>query len=204
MVIALAVRMLPRRERWFGLVGGTLGAVVARLVFAAIAIQLLHLPLVKAIGGALLVWIAVRLVQAVEEAGEGQGRHGATLKEAVGIIVVADVIMSLDNVLAVVAAARGDILLVALGVALSIPIVMGGSGLLAASLGRFPWIIWLGGGALGWVAGEMIADDDLVRFLVPISAAPTWVLPASLALFIAALGWRLAVMAAARRAKALS
>jgi len=203
-VIALAVRMLPRRERMFGLVGGTLGAVVARLVFAAVAIQLFQFPLVKLVGGGLLLWIAIRLVQTGEAEAEKPARHGTNVREAVGMIVVADVIMSLDNVLAVAAAARGEILLVVLGVALSIPIVMSGSGLLAASMGRFPWIAWLGGGALGWVAGEMIAEEELLWPLVPVTPAPSWLLPACLAIFVTALGWRLAVRAAARAAKAMS
>jgi YjbE family integral membrane protein len=203
-VIALAVRMLPRRERMVGLVGGTFGAVAARLVFAAVAIQLFHLPLVKLIGGGLLLWIAIRLVQGGEADAERPARHGANVREAVGIIIIADVVMSLDNVLAVVAAARGDLFLVVLGVALSIPIVMWGSGLLASWMGRFPWIVWLGGGALGWVAGEMIAEEELLHPFVPATAAPSWIFPACLALFVTALGWRLAVHAAARAAKAVS
>ena len=113
-------------------------------------------------GGLLLLWIAIRLVRPGGSA-EGHVRHGTSLRQAVWIIVVADVTMSLDNVLAVAAAAHGDMLLVSLGIALSLPIVVWGSGFLARLMTRHAWIIWVGGGILGYVAGEMITDDPLVR-----------------------------------------
>jgi len=162
LVIALAVRSLPAREQWLGRVWGTAAAVGLRLLFIAVVSALLSIPLLRAVGGLLLLWIAIRLVRPGGEA-EGHVRHGTSLREAIWIIVVADVTMSLDNVLAVSAAAHGDMLLVSFGIALSLPIVAWGSGFLARLMTRQPWIIWIGGGILGYVAGEMITDDPVVR-----------------------------------------
>jgi len=162
LVIALAVRSLPAREQWLGRVWGTAAAVGLRLLFIAVVSVLLSIPLLRAVGGLLLLWIAIRLVRPGGEA-EGHVRHGTSLREAIWIIVVADVTMSLDNVLAVAAAAHGDMLLVSFGIALSLPIVVWGSGFLARLMTRQPWIIWIGGGILGYVAGEMITDDPVVR-----------------------------------------
>jgi YjbE family integral membrane protein len=162
LVIALAVRSLPAREQWLGRVWGTAAAVALRLLFIAIVSALLTIPLLRCVGGLLLLWIAVRLVRP-GGGGEGEVRHGASLRQAVWIIVVADVTMSLDNVLAVAAAAHGDFVLVTFGIALSLPIVVWGSGFLARLMAHHAWIIWIGGGVLGYVAGEMITDDPLVR-----------------------------------------
>jgi YjbE family integral membrane protein len=162
LVIALGVRSLPAREQRLGRVWGTAAAVGLRLLFIAVVSALLSIPLLRAVGGLLLLWIAIRLVRPGGEA-EGHVRHGTSLREAIWIIVVADVTMSLDNVLAVAAAAHGDMLLVSFGIALSLPIVVWGSGFLARLMTRQPWIIWIGGGILGYVAGEMITDDPVVR-----------------------------------------
>ncbi|MEK7362931.1 MAG: TerC family protein, partial [candidate division NC10 bacterium] len=151
LVIAMAVRTLPPRQQFYGRIGGTFGAVALRLAFIAIISQLLRIPFLQAVGGLILIWIAVKLVR--QDTGGGEGRHkvrqGTRLWEAVWIIIVADVIMSLDNVLAVAGAAHGDLVLVAFGIGLSIPIVIWGSGLLARLMNRFQWIVWLGGGVLG-------------------------------------------------------
>ncbi len=109
----------------------------------------------------MLVWIAFKLVHQPPHQ-EGQVRPGATLRDAVGIIIVADLVMSFDNVMAISGVARGDFLLVLFGLLLSLPLVVWGSGLLARLMGRFPLIIWLGGGVLGWVAVKMMFDDPLV------------------------------------------
>jgi YjbE family integral membrane protein len=191
LVIALAIRTLPKRQQLLGRVWGTAGAVVLRLVFIAVATWLLTIPLLQVVGGVLLVWIALRLVR--QEAGtDAHVRQGTTLGEAVWIIMVADAAMSLDNVLAVAAAAHGDLLLVVFGIGLSLPLVVWGSGLLAWLMGRFAWIIWLGGGVLGYFAGEMILRDRaLERWIGP---WPEWLhaAPVVLALIIGALGWRFA------------
>jgi YjbE family integral membrane protein len=192
LVIALAVRTLPKRQQLFGRVWGTAGAVVLRLVFIAVATWLLTIPLLQVVGGVLLVWIALRLVRQEGGGGDAPGRQGTTLREAVWIIMVADAAMSLDNVLAVAAAAHGDLVLVVFGIGLSLPLVVWGSGLLAWLMNRFTWIIWVGGGVLGYFAGEMILrDHTLERWVGP---WPEWLhaAPFVLALIIAALGWRFA------------
>ena len=196
LVIALAVRSLPAREQWLGRAWGTAAAVTLRLLFIAIVSALLTIPLLQFVGGLLLLWIAVRLVRP-GGGGEGEVRHGASLRQAVWIIVVADVTMSLDNVLAVAAAAHGDFFLVAVGIALSLPIVVWGSGFLARLMAHHAWIIWIGGGVLGYVAGEMMTDDPLVRAWLG-THADTIDDPLSLLLAVglALLGWWLARSAA--------
>jgi YjbE family integral membrane protein len=191
-VIALAVRALPRRQRLLGQLGGTLGAVVLRLLFVGIISMLLRVPLLRLVGGLLLIWIAYRLVRPVAEA-EAGSRHAASFWESVWIIVVADITMSLDNVLAVAAAAHGDMLLVTLGIAMSVPIVVWGSGVLAGLMNRYPWIIWAGGGLLGYVAGDMLLEDPLlVDWLGAIGPALEYPVPGALAVALTGLGWWMA------------
>jgi YjbE family integral membrane protein len=164
LVIAMAVRTLPPREQFYGRVGGTVGAVALRFAFIAVVSQLLSYSLVEAAGGLALIWIAIKLLRQ-DAAEDGRKiRHGTTFWEAVWIIIVADLIMSLDNVLAVAAASRGDLVLAIFGVGLSIPIVIWGAGLLARLMTRHQWIVWVGGGVLGWVAGEMIIKDTIIQF----------------------------------------
>jgi len=192
LVIALAVRDLPARQQLVGRLWGTLGAVGLRVIFIAVVSFLLRIPLLQLVGGLALIWIAVRLVRPghMDHAGT---RHGTSLREAIWIIVVADVTMSLDNVLGVAAAARGDMVLVVFGIALSLPLVVWGSGFLARLMARHEWIIWLGGGVLGYVAGEMITDDPMVRRSLGIGAAAAdiW-LSIVLAAAVTTLGWWLA------------
>ena len=165
LVIALAVRKLPPKQQWQGRLWGTVGAVGLRIAFIAIISVLLRVPLLQAAGGAVLLWIAVKLLSQEGHGGEEthQVRQGTTLLEAIWIIVVADVVMSLDNVLAISGAAHGDMTLVIFGVGLSIPIVIWGSGLLARLMARFWWIVDVGAAILGWVAGEMILGDRVVQ-----------------------------------------
>ena len=192
LVIALAVRTLPRRQRIAGQLWGALGAVVLRLLFVGIVSALLKIPFLQFAGGAVLVWIALRLVRP-EPAGEGNVRHGTSLLEAIWIIIVADVTMSLDNVLAIAAAAHGDFTLVMFGIGLSLPIVVWGAGILARLMNRYVWIVWLGGGLLGYVAGEMMLEDPLiVRWLGDTAALLHRPLPVAIGAVVTALGWWLA------------
>jgi YjbE family integral membrane protein len=161
LVIALAVRALPPRQRVLGQVWGALGAVALRVAFVAVVTLLLRVPFLQLVGGVLLLWIAVRLVHPEGE-GEGTTRHGSSVWEAVWIIIVADITMSLDNVLAIAAAARGEMVLVAIGITLSLPIVIWGAGLLAKLMNRWTWIVWLGGGFLAYVAVEMMFEDKAI------------------------------------------
>ncbi len=162
LVIALAVKALPKRRRILGQVWGAVGAVALRLIFLAIVSYLLEIPLLKFVGGLFLVWISFKLVKA-ETGAEAEVRGGVSLWDAIWIIIVADVTMSLDNVLAVAAAARGDLLLITFGIGLSLPIVIWGAGLLARLMNRYAWIVWIGGGILGRVAGDMMLEDRAVR-----------------------------------------
>lgn len=189
LVIALAVRTLPKRQQLFGRLWGTVGAVGLRIAFIAIISYLLRVPLLQAVGGVLLMWIAVKLVRQ-EEGGEGHARHGTTLLEAIWIIVVADVVMSLDNVIGVAGAAEGDLRLVVFGIGLSIPIVVWGSGVLATLMNRYPWIILIAAGILGEVAGKMMAHDAFI--LRHLGEAPDifeWALRLALAGGVMLLGW---------------
>jgi|SRR3990172_430789 len=189
-VIALAVRTLPRRQQFFGRVWGTFGAVALRIAFIAIVTYLMIIPLLQAVGGLLLIWIAVKLVRQSDGGGEGQVRHGTTLFEAVWIIIVADVVMSLDNVIAVAGAAGGDLPLVVFGIGLSIPIVVWGSGVLATLMNRHPWIILVAGGILGEVAGKMMVHEQfLIRHLGVTPPWAEWALRLGLAAAIMLIGW---------------
>src|SRR5256885_1907267 len=187
LVIALAVRSLPKRQQFWGRVGGTVGAVGLRLAFIAVATFLLRIPLLQLVGGVALLWIAFKLVRK-ETGAEGRVRQGSSLHEAVWIIIVADAIMSLDNVLAVAAAAHGDLTLVVFGIALSLPIVVWGSGMLALLMNRFVWIIWFGGGILGYVAGEMILKERHLAHWIDHTAPGIGLLPILPAVGIVALG----------------
>jgi YjbE family integral membrane protein len=161
-VIALAVRSLPKKHQRLGIVFGAGGAIVLRVAVTFIAAQLLRVPLLQFGGGVLLIWIAWKLVRQPPGAGEGHVRETSGLLEAVKIIILADFIMSTDNMLAVAAASHGDFFLLMFGLGLSIPIIMFCSALVAMLMNKYPWLVLLGGGILGWVAGEMIVADKLV------------------------------------------
>ena len=162
LVIALAVRTLSPRQQFQGRIWGTVGAVGLRLAFIFIVTHLLAIPLLQVVGGLLLVWIALKLVLQSDAHGGESVKQGTTLLGAIWVILVADVIMSLDNVIGVAAAAEGDMRLVVFGIALSIPIVVWGSGVLARLMNRYPWIILVAGGILGEVAGKMMLHDQFI------------------------------------------
>ncbi len=193
LVIALAVRALPPQQQFWGRIWGTAGAVALRVIFIAAVSYLMKVPALRLVGGLALIWIAIKLLRGTEEDGES-GRHAASLKEAIWIIIVADVVMSLDNVLAISGAAQGDMKLVIFGLLLSIPLVVWGSGLLANLMQTHRWIIWLGSGVLGFVAMEMILKDEIVIGWVGAAMAHRlhhilpWVLGVALTIF----GWGLA------------
>jgi YjbE family integral membrane protein len=191
LVLAMAVLSLSPRQRVVGLIGGTVGAVVLRIVLIAVITRVLLIPLLQALGGLVLVWIAIKLVrQDSNDAKNHKVRQVTTLWEAIGIIIVADLIMSLDNVLAVAATAHGDLRLVLFGIGLSIPIVICGSTLLARLMDRFRWIVWVGGGVLGWVAGELAVTDTLVEASIGSwQTVMHWALPALLGGGTTLFGW---------------
>lgn len=164
LVIALACRGLHGRHRFWGMVAGSGIAVVLRIAFTGIVATLMALPYLKLIGGLALLVIAAKLV--VPEDEDDEIAAGTTLWHAIRIVALADVVMSLDNVIAVAAAANGDASLLILGLAMSIPLIIAGAALIMLVLDRFPLLVWLGAMLLGWVAGEVIATDPAIEPLL--------------------------------------
>jgi YjbE family integral membrane protein len=160
-VIALACRALPPRQRRIGMILGAGTAIGLRIIFAVFITYLLGVPLLKVVGGALLLWIGVKLALGEEEGGHDI-ESSENLWRAVRTIAIADAVMSLDNVIAIAAAAGGNIWLFIFGLLLSIPLIVFGSQILSAIIDRFPIIIWGGAALLGWIAGEMIVSDPIV------------------------------------------
>ena len=158
-VIALAARSLPERQRKQAVLWGAGAAVVLRIALTVVAVKLLELPYLKLIGAVLLVWIAVQLLVPEDESGEDDTRSSAHLLGAIKTILIADLVMSVDNVLAVAAAAKGSFLLLVIGLAISIPLVVFGATMLMGLMERFPLIVTLGAAILGWTAGEMGVTD---------------------------------------------
>src|SRR6202166_2188165 len=161
-VIALACRALPPKERFWGMVFGAGGAAGLLRVFTGIVAPLMKLPFLKLVGGLALFWVAVKLVAPQPHDAEDTPEAVEDLWRAVRIVVVANIVMSLDNVIAVAAAAKGNYLLLGLGLAISIPVVIAGSALFLAILERFPVVVWAGGALLGWIAGGLLPDDPMV------------------------------------------
>lgn len=164
-VIAMACRGLPERQRRIGVFAGAFAAALLRIFFAVIISQLLAVPLLKVVGGLILLHIAVKLVCGEEE-DESAIKEHSSLPKAIWTIVVADAVMSFDNVVAVAGAAKGHDELFIIGLAMSVPLLVVGASLITRLIDRFPILIWFGGGLLGWVAGEMIATDRLVQQLM--------------------------------------
>jgi YjbE family integral membrane protein len=198
LVIALAVRKLPPRQQLLGRIWGTAGAVALRLALIFVVTFLLGVPFLQLVGGVLLVWIAVRLTRASHAEAGHNVREAGSLRDAIWTIVVADAVMSLDNVLAVAGAAHGDFGLALFGIALSIPIVVWGSGVIATLMNRYWWIVPVAAGVLGYVAGEMMMDDRAVRGWMEGLGPLRVVIPLVLAAAVLALGWARHRTAAAR------
>jgi YjbE family integral membrane protein len=158
-VIALACRKLPPEQRNKGIFWGVFGAIGLRVVMIFFALQLLALPYLKIIGALLLLWIGIKLLVPEEDDGHEGIDGGTTLMAAIKTIIMADVVMSLDNVIAVAGASHGSIVLVTFGILVSIPIVVWGSKLVLTLMDRFPVVITVGAGLLGWIAGGMFLTD---------------------------------------------
>ena len=189
-VIALACRNLPLKQRRQGIFWGVVGAIVLRIALTFFAMSLLVLPYLKLLGGVLLVWIGIKLI-AQEEREEHRVKASKRLLTAIWTIIVADLVMSLDNVMAVAAAAKGHAVLMVFGLAVSIPIVIIGSQLIMRSMERYPLVILAGGGLLGYIAGDMAIEDPVVEpWLVENAAHVANLIPlASLVLVIAIGSW---------------
>jgi YjbE family integral membrane protein len=161
-VIALAVRSLPPAQQKKGIIFGAAAAIGLRVLFATVITYLMQVPFLKVAGGLMLFWIAVKLLMPDDE-GEGSDIDPArNLLQAIKTIVIADAVMSLDNVIGIAAAAKGNVVLLVLGLLISIPLIIYGSTLILKLLDRFPIIVIAGGGLLGWIGGEIIVTDPAI------------------------------------------
>jgi YjbE family integral membrane protein len=206
-VIALACRALPRRQRMVGIILGAGAAVVLRIIFTVLVQFLLDVPWLQLAGGLLLFWIAVKLLVA-EEASEDSVSAGGSLLEAVKIVAIADIVMSLDNVLAIAGAAKSappdqQIWLVVIGLLISIPLVVFGATLIMELLTRFPILVWGGAALLGWIAGELMVSDRIAllqmqawnpALVVPAPEVPVGIKAGKLVLYSAATAGVLVVL----------
>jgi YjbE family integral membrane protein len=171
-VIALACRNLPPHQRRWGVFWGAIGAIVLRIVLTFFAVALLELPYLKLVGGALLVWIGVKLIAEDEGDGHEQVAGSDRMLAAIKTVIVADLVMSIDNVLAVAGAAKGSLTLLIFGLVVSIPLVIVGAQLIMKLIERMPILILAGGGLLGYVAGEMVVEDPALTHWI--AAGPHW------------------------------
>jgi YjbE family integral membrane protein len=179
-VIAMAVKNLHGKKRQLGIILGAAGAVVVRVACTFVVAQLLNMRYVKLVGGAVIIWIAVKLLtEGAEE--EGHEREVHSIWQALWVIIVADLSMGIDNMLAVGAASHGNLFLLLFGLILSIPFVVFMSTLLAKLMDRYPIILWVGAALLGKVGGEMMATDP---FIVELLQLPHWTEYASMVFFV--------------------
>mgnify|MGYP003605843031 CR=1 FL=1 len=165
-VIALATRGLPAEQQKKAVMFGSGAAVLLRVALTVIAAKLMQLPFVEVIGGLLLLWIGMGLLKSEDDAAGSGSAVKQGMLAAVRTILLADFVMSLDNVIAVAAAAGGNVLLLILGLAISIPLVVFGSTLMIKLMARFPIIVTLGAALIGWVAGETITNDHVLQGFV--------------------------------------
>lgn len=185
-VIALACRALPKQQQKQAILFGSIGAIVLRIVLTFFAVYLLSLPYLKLIGAALLLWIGVGLLKGDD--GEEHMEGHSNLAAAIKTIIVADIVMSLDNVIGVAAAAKGNVPLLVIGLVISIPLIIFGSTMLLKVMQRFPIIITAGAALLGWVAGEMAITDPAVKSLVAEQHFLHTVAPIAGAILVVAIG----------------
>jgi YjbE family integral membrane protein len=186
-VIALASRKLKEEQRKKAIAYGTLGAVVLRILLTFIVVEILKIPFLMVVGGLMLLWISYKLL--VDKDDKVDVKAGNTLFQAVQTIIVADLVMSLDNVLAVAAAAKGNFWLLVLGIALSIPIIVWGSTLILKLIERYPAIIYIGAGILAYTAGEMLISDERINKWVHLLPGSHYALPILTAVLVLALGY---------------
>ena len=199
-VIALACRNLPPEQRRKGIMFGVGGAIGLRVILTFFAVSLLSLPFLKVVGAFLLLWIGIKLLLPEEEHGASNIKADTRLFGAIKTIIIADFVMSLDNVLGVAAVAHGSVMLLAFGLLVSIPLIAWSSQLVLKLIDRFPFIIYAGGGLLGYVAGEMLVSDAMVASVLEgMPHVIHWLLPVFCAVLVVVLGMWLA----ARKAAAL-
>jgi YjbE family integral membrane protein len=192
-VIALAARGLPAKQQKQAIVWGSAGAVVLRITLTFIAAYLLQWPYIQLVGGILLLWIGVQLLaEGDDEGGDGKDNDGMSFMAAVRTILIADLVMSLDNVIGVALAAKIDGVLsyplLVIGLAISIPLVVFGSNIMIKLMERFPFIITLGAGLIGWVAGDAATHDPVLKSVFEGNTVLAYAVKAACAAFVIAVG----------------
>ncbi|GIX27187.1 MAG: hypothetical protein KatS3mg123_1068 [Burkholderiales bacterium] len=197
-VIALACRKLPPRQRKLGIFWGVFGAIALRVILIFFALTLLKIPFLKLVGAALLLWIGIKLVLPDREEGGHEIDASTSLIGAIKTIIVADAVMSLDNVIAIAAASKDSMALVIFGLVVSIPIIVFGSQLVLKLMDRFPIVILGGGALLGWIAGDMAVSDVAIKDWVEQNMAGyQWMVAVAGAALVIAVGKLLAMKTAA-------
>ncbi|MGE6260448.1 TerC family protein [Heyndrickxia sporothermodurans] len=187
-VIAMATRNLPKEQQNKAIFWGTGGAVILRIFFAIVIVQLLKIPYVEILGGLLLLWISFKVLIGNEEDVHIKSQNGVL--KAIGTIILADAVMSLDNVVALAGAANNHIGLIAVGVAISIPVMIFGSKMIVKAMNKFSWIAYIGSGILAWTAAEMLMKEEKLLHLLNISHGPiTYIISAIITIFVLALGY---------------
>jgi YjbE family integral membrane protein len=197
-VIAMAARSLPPHQQRKAVLWGSGAAVVMRIVLTVVAVKLLALPYLQIVGGLLLLWIGVQLLGEEDDDDEGEAKGYGSLGAAVRTILIADLVMSLDNVIAVAAAAQGSTTLLVIGLAVSIPLVIFGSTLMIKLMERFPIIVMLGAALIGWVGGETIVNDAMLRDFAQANGWVHYAAALAGALFVVAVGKALRAHARAK------
>jgi YjbE family integral membrane protein len=187
-VIGMAASQLPGAQRRRAILFGAAGAIGLRVIFTAMVAMLLGIPLLQLVGGLLLAWIAVKLLRphAVEAGGV---KAAASPWEAIRTIIMADFVMSLDNILAVGGAAHGQLWLLLFGLALSMPLITVGSGVVALALDRLPWLVYVGSGVLAWTAGTMIVEDPYLHEYLDQRFRLDLLVPGLLSAAVLSFGW---------------
>ena len=189
-IIALACRNLPKHQRRAGILWGTAGAIILRVISVFFATSLMEITGFRLVGGTLLIWIGIKLLTEVETHDlDGKINQSSNLLTAIRTIIIADFVMSLDNALAITAAAKGDIGLVVFGLLLSVPIIICGSALILRLMERFPIIITAGAGLLGWLGGGLMISDKLLAEFAALSLPVTPTIAATVGtIFVIAIG----------------
>ncbi|WP_339060956.1 TerC family protein [Tepidibacillus marianensis] len=189
-LIALATRTLDHQQRKKAIFWGVVGAIAVRATLTAIAVYILNIPLIKFVGGILLIWIAYKLL--VDEDQHNDIKSGSNIFAAVKTIIIADLLMGIDNVLAVAGAAHGHPLLVVLGLLISVPIIVWGSGIILHFIERFPVIIYIGGAIIAWTAGKMVSEDEIIhRTIVAPLPSLQYIIPITITVIVVLLGlWK--------------
>jgi YjbE family integral membrane protein len=188
-VIALACRNLPKKQRTWGIFWGVIGAVVLRIVLTFFAVTLLTLPYLQLVGAALLLWIGVKLI-AEDDGGEHEVQAHDRLFAAVKTVIIADLVMSLDNVIGVAGAAKGSLLLLVFGLVVSIPLVVVGAQLIMKLIERLPILVMAGGGLLGYLAGEIAIADAAIKPWIDANAPQLhYVAPIAGIVIVVGIGW---------------